>query len=111
MLNQSNKMGSCQDGYDHLLKILVIGDSTVGKSSVMNTFVGEHFNSKSITTVGVDFKIRSLDFNGKRVKLHIWDTAGQDRFRVLTSTYYRGSHGVIVVFDVTNGNSFANVKK
>ena len=77
----------------------------------MNTFVGEHFNSKSITTVGVDFKIRSLEFNGERVKLHIWDTAGQDRFRVLTSTYYRGSHGVIVVFDVTNGDSFANVKK
>ena len=104
-------MESCQDGYKHLLKIVIIGDRSVGKSSIMNTFVGEVFNSKSIATIGVDFRIRSLNVNGERVKLKIWDTSGQDRFRVLTSTYYRGSHGVIVVFDVTNGDSFANIKK
>ena len=60
---------------------------------------------------GVDFKIRTIELNGERVKLQIWDTAGQERFRTITSTYYRGTHGVIVVYDVTSGESFANVKR
>ncbi|KAG0411338.1 hypothetical protein HPB47_011520, partial [Ixodes persulcatus] len=64
-----------------------------------------------ITTIGVDFKIRTLEVDGERVKLQIWDTAGQERFRTITSTYYRGTHGVVVVYDVTNGESFANVKR
>ena len=103
-------MESCQNVYDHLLKILIIGDSTVGKSSLMNTFVGQPFKSEIRLTFGVDLKIRSLKVHGEQVKLRIWDTAGQERFRVVSSPYYRGSHGVIVVFDVTNGNSFANIK-
>lgn len=71
-----------------------------------NTFSGTY-----ITTIGVDFKIRTVDVNGEKVKLQIWDTAGQERFRTITSTYYRGTHGVIVVYDVTSGESFANVKR
>ena len=63
------------------------------------------------STAGVDFKIRTIELNGERVKLQIWDTAGQERFRTITSTYYRGTHGVIVVYDVTSGESFANVKR
>ncbi|KAL7977497.1 hypothetical protein Chor_009446 [Crotalus horridus] len=64
-----------------------------------------------ITTIGVDFKIRTLVINGERVKLQIWDTAGQERFRTITSTYYRNTHGVIIVYDVTNAESFVNVKR
>ena len=65
--------------------------------------------SKSLT--GIDFKIRTIELDGKKIKLQIWDTAGQERFRTITSTYYRGTHGVIVVYDVTSGESFANVKR
>jgi len=97
--------------YDHLLKLLIIGDSGVGKSSLLLRFADNTFSSSYINTIGVDFKIRTLDIDGQRVKLHIWDTAGQERFRTITSTYYRGTHGVIVVYDVTNGESFANVKR
>ncbi|KAK3882232.1 hypothetical protein Pcinc_013405 [Petrolisthes cinctipes] len=83
----------------------------VGKSSLLLRFADNTFTGNYITTIGVDFKIRTLEVDGERVKLQIWDTAGQERFRTITSTYYRGTHGVIVVYDVTNGESFANVKR
>jgi len=97
--------------YDHLFKLLIIGDSGVGKSSLLVRFADNHFSGNYITTIGVDFKIRTIEIQGERVKLQIWDTAGQERFRTITSTYYRGTHGVIVVYDVTSGESFANVKR
>lgn len=97
--------------YDHLFKLLIIGDSGVGKSSLLIRFSDNTFSGSYITTIGVDFKIRTVTINGERVKLQIWDTAGQERFRTITNTYYRGTHGVIVVYDVTNGESFANVKR
>ncbi|GLV37057.1 Rab35 [Carabus blaptoides fortunei] len=97
--------------YDHLFKLLIIGDSGVGKSSLLLRFADNTFSGSYITTIGVDFKIRTVQVDGQRVKLQIWDTAGQERFRTITSTYYRGTHGVIVVYDVTSGDSFANVKR
>jgi len=103
-------MGSHRD-YDHLFKLLIIGDSGVGKSSLLVRFADNQFSGNYITTIGVDFKIRTIELNGERVKLQIWDTAGQERFRTITSTYYRGTHGVIVVYDVASGDSFANVKR
>jgi len=103
-------MGSHRD-YDHLFKLLIIGDSGVGKSSLLVRFADNTFSGNYITTIGVDFKIRTIEINGERVKLQIWDTAGQERFRTITSTYYRGTHGVIVVYDVCSGDSFANVKR
>uniref|UniRef100_A0A7E4VNP0 Ras-related protein Rab-35 n=1 Tax=Panagrellus redivivus TaxID=6233 RepID=A0A7E4VNP0_PANRE len=97
--------------YDHLFKLLIIGDSGVGKSSLLLRFADNTFSPNYITTIGVDFKIRTISVNGLRIKLQIWDTAGQERFRTITSTYYRGTHGVVVVYDVTNGETFSNVKR
>uniref|UniRef100_A0A3Q2QRZ1 Si:dkey-16l2.16 n=1 Tax=Fundulus heteroclitus TaxID=8078 RepID=A0A3Q2QRZ1_FUNHE len=97
--------------YNHLFKLLIIGDSNVGKSSLLLRFADNSFSGSYITTIGVDFKIRTVDIEGERVKLQIWDTAGQERFRTITSTYYRNTHGVIIVYDVTNAESFVNVKR
>uniref|UniRef100_A0A672PLI5 Ras-related protein Rab-35 n=1 Tax=Sinocyclocheilus grahami TaxID=75366 RepID=A0A672PLI5_SINGR len=85
--------------------------SCVGKSSLLLRFADNTFSGSYITTIGVDFKIRTVEINGEKVKLQIWDTAGQERFRTITSTYYRGTHGVIVVYDVTSAESFVNVKR
>jgi Ras-related protein Rab-35 len=97
--------------YDHLFKLLIIGDSGVGKSSLLLRFSDNTFSQNYITTIGMDFTIRTIDMDGMKIKLQIWDTAGQERFRTITSTYYRGTHGVIVVYDVTNGETFSNVKR
>lgn len=92
-----------------LLKLLVIGDSGAGKSSMMIRFLDNAFDGKYITTIGVDFKFKNITVDGHAVKLQIWDTAGQERFRTITSTYYRGTHGIITVFDLTSAESFGNV--
>ncbi|XP_055549004.1 ras-related protein Rab-35-like [Wyeomyia smithii] len=95
----------------HMFKLLILGDSGVGKSSLLVRFADNEFSPSFLTTVGVDLKIRNMTIDGERVKVQIWDTAGQERFRTITNTYYRGAHGVIIVYDVTNGESFANVKR
>ncbi|CAM4892538.1 unnamed protein product [Rotaria socialis] len=96
--------------YDYLLKIVLIGDSGVGKSALLLRFVDDTFSEAFLTTIGVDFKIRTIDYHGKKVKLQIWDTAGQERFRIITNAYYRGSHGFIVVYDITSLESFQKIE-
>jgi len=95
--------------YDYLFKILLIGDSGCGKSMLLNRFVDNTFSDSFITTIGVDFKIKTIDLLGKKVKLQIWDTAGQERFRTITTAYYKGAQGIMVVFDLTNRDSYQNV--
>ncbi|KAK9764846.1 ras GTPase [Basidiobolus ranarum] len=97
--------------YDYLFKLLLIGDSGVGKSCLLLRFADDTYTESYISTIGVDFKIRTVELEGKTVKLQIWDTAGQERFRTITSSYYRGAHGIIVVYDVTDQDTFTNVKQ
>ena len=96
---------------DYLFILVLIGDSGVGKSCLLLRFADDKWTDSYISTIGVDFKIRTIELDGKTIKLQIWDTAGQERFRTISSTYYRGAHGIIVVYDVTNRASFDNVKR
>ena len=89
----------------------MIGDSGVGKSCLLLRFADDVFNETYITTIGVDFKLKSLKIDGSDVKLQIWDTAGQERFRTITASYYRGAQGIIIVYDVTDIQSFNHVKQ
>ncbi|KAF5729464.1 ras-related protein RABC2a-like isoform X2 [Tripterygium wilfordii] len=98
------------NGYDYSFKILLIGDSGVGKSSILLSFISNSVHDVS-PTIGVDFKIKLFSFGGKRVKLTIWDTAGQERFGPITSSYYRGAHGIILVYDVTRRETFTNLSE
>jgi len=97
--------------YDYLFKLLLIGDSGVGKSCLLLRFADHTYTESYISTIGVDFKIRTIELDGKTIKLQIWDTAGQERFRTITSSYYRGAQGIIVVYDSTDAESFNNVKQ
>ncbi|EDO15333.1 hypothetical protein Kpol_1011p3 [Vanderwaltozyma polyspora DSM 70294] len=97
--------------YDSIMKILLIGDSGVGKSCLLVRFVDDKFNPSFITTIGIDFKIKTVEINGKKIKLQLWDTAGQERFRTITTAYYRGAMGIILVYDVTDEKTFANIRQ
>ncbi|KAL1741413.1 ras-domain-containing protein [Schizophyllum fasciatum] len=90
------------------VKLLLIGDSSVGKSSLLLRFSDEQWlpEDEATATIGVDFRVHKMDIDGRKVKLSIWDTAGQERFRTITASYYRGAQGVILVYDVTNRESF-----
>jgi Ras-related protein Rab-8A len=92
--------------YDELIKLLLIGDSGVGKSCLLLRFSDDTFTTSFITTIGIDFKIRTIELDNKRIKLQIWDTAGQERFRTITTAYYRGAMGILLVYDVTDESSF-----
>jgi Ras-related protein Rab-1A len=95
--------------YEHIFKILLIGDSGTGKSSLMVRFTDNAYFATYISTIGVDFKIKTIELDGKIIKLQIWDTAGQERFRTIVSGYYRGAQGIIIVYSVCNETSFLNV--
>jgi Ras-related protein Rab-1A len=95
--------------YDFLFKIIIIGDSGVGKSALLFRFSDDIYSNNYISTIGVDFKIKTIFIDGKVIKLQIWDTAGQERFRTITTSYYRGSHIILMCFDITDRSSFINL--
>mmetsp|Transcript_3480 Transcript_3480/g.15520 ORF Transcript_3480/g.15520 Transcript_3480/m.15520 type:complete len:187 (+) Transcript_3480:89-649(+) len=104
-------MSKDNDDYDYLFKVVLIGDSGVGKSNLLSRFTRNEFCSESKSTIGVEFATRSLEVEGKTIKAQIWDTAGQERYRAITSAYYRGAVGALLVYDVTKSESFDNVQK
>lgn len=100
-----------QDEYDYLFKLVLIGDSGVGKSNLLSRFTRNEFNLESKSTIGVEFATKSLTVDAKVIKAQIWDTAGQERYRAITSAYYRGAVGALLVYDVTRHTTFENVSR
>jgi len=99
------------DDNDYLFKIVIIGDSSVGKSNLLVRFTRNEFHEKSKATIGVDFGTKSIEISGKIVTAQCWDTAGQERFRAVTSGYYRGAVGAMIVYDITSKVTFKNVTR
>ncbi|CAL8086554.1 unnamed protein product [Calicophoron daubneyi] len=97
--------------YDVLFKLLLIGDSGVGKTCLLFRYVEDTFSSSFISTIGIDFKIKTIELEGKKIKLQIWDTAGQERFQTITASYYRGAMGIMLVYDITSRNTFENIDR
>ncbi|KAK4337823.1 hypothetical protein RND71_042310 [Anisodus tanguticus] len=97
--------------YDYLFKIVLIGDSGVGKSNLLSRFTRNEFCLESKSTIGVEFATRTLQVEGRIIKSQIWDTAGQERYRAITSAYYRGALGALLVYDVTKPTSFENISR
>ncbi|KAJ1451194.1 ras family-domain-containing protein [Pelagophyceae sp. CCMP2097] len=103
-------MQSSARPFDIQIKLLMIGDSAVGKTSLLLRYANDTFSSTFITTIGIDFKIKTIDLDGKRVKLQIWDTAGQEQFRTITRSYFRGAQGIVLVYDITDRGTFNSVR-
>ena len=99
------------DKYDYLFKVVVIGDSGVGKSNLLSRFTRNEFNLESKSTIGVEFATRTVSMEGKTIKAQIWDTAGQERYRAITSAYYRGAVGALLVYDISKHATFENVER
>jgi len=97
------------DEYEFIFKVLLLGNSNVGKSSLFLRFVDDIWNDTFVPTIGVDFKIKTFDIDEKKIKMQIWDTAGQERFKNIIASYYRGAHGILLIYDVTDKDSFKNL--
>ena len=96
--------------YELLYKVIIIGDTGVGKSNILSRYVKDEFSSNSKSTVGVELGIKFLKIKNTKTKIQIWDTAGQERYRAITSSYFKGSNGCFIVYDITNEASFNNVE-
>merc|ERR1719264_1257955 len=106
---QSWQKDAADQNFDYMFKLLIIGNSSVGKTSFLFRYADASFTSAFVSTVGIDFKVKTVFRQDKRVKLQIWDTAGQERYRTITTAYYRGAMGFILMYDVTNEESFSSV--
>ena len=95
-----------QGEYHYLFKVVLVGNSCVGKSSIVVRYADDEFSDVFLATIGVDFRFKSFPLNSNKIKLQIWDTAGHERFRTITSSYYRGAHALLIVFDITDKQSF-----
>ena len=102
----SNKTKNKSSDYQYIVKLILIGNSGVGKSSILNRYMNKTFEDSYKCTIGVDFLMKSIEINGKTVKLQLWDTAGQEKYKSMVASYYRGANVAFVVFDLTNHESF-----
>lgn len=113
-MTQNNAGAAAKDAadqnFDYMFKLLIIGNSSVGKTSFLFRYADDSFTSAFVSTVGIDFKVKTVFRHDKRVKLQIWDTAGQERYRTITTAYYRGAMGFILMYDITNEESFNAVQ-
>lgn len=100
-----------QEGYDFLFKIVLIGDSSVGKTNIFTKYLNDEFDPDSKATVGVEFGTKNFKIEEKIIKVQIWDTAGQERYRSITNAYYKGAKGCLLVYDITNKTSFENIDR
>lgn len=107
----SSNMSKPDDDYDYLFKVVLIGDSGVGKSNLLSRFTRNEFCLETKSTIGVEFATRSIQVDGKTIKAQIWDTAGQERYRAITSAYYRGAVGALLVYDITKQVTYENVER
>jgi Ras-related protein Rab-8A len=103
-------MAGRDNPFDMQIKILMIGDSGVGKTCLLLRYANDQFSPTFITTIGIDFKIKNIILDGKRIKLQIWDTAGQERFRTITTSYFRGAQGILLIYDVTDRQTFLSIR-
>ena len=99
------------DNYEMMFKVVLVGDSFVGKTNIMSKYLKNEFHEDSKATVGVEFGSRQFNIEGHVVKAQIWDTAGQERYKAITSAYYKGAKGAFIVYDITRKESFDNVSK
>ena len=102
-------MSTTDQDYEFIFKVLLLGNSNVGKSSLFLRFVDDIWNDTFVPTIGVDFKIKTFEIDSKKIKMQIWDTAGQERFKNIIASYYRGAHGILLLYDVTDKDSFKNL--
>ncbi|KAM5309298.1 ras-related protein Rab-3D isoform 1-T2 [Glossophaga mutica] len=101
---------AADQNFDYMFKLLLIGNSSVGKTSFLFRYADDSFSPAFVSTVGIDFKVKTVYRHNKRIKLQIWDTAGQERYRTITTAYYRGAMGFLLVYDVANQESFTAVQ-
>lgn len=99
------------DAYDYLFKVIIVGDSETGKTNILSRYTQDKFTPGYICTIGVDFGTKVVSYDGKQIKVQVWDTAGQERYMAITKAYYRGAVGALILYDVTNKQSFENVEK
>ena len=102
-------MSTSDQDYEFIFKVLLLGNSNVGKSSLFLRFVDDIWNDTFVPTIGVDFKIKTFEIDSKKIKMQIWDTAGQERFKNIIASYYRGAHGILLLYDVTDKDSYKNL--
>uniref|UniRef100_A0A4W6EC09 Ras-related protein Rab-3 n=2 Tax=Lates calcarifer TaxID=8187 RepID=A0A4W6EC09_LATCA len=107
---QPSQKDAADQNFDYMFKLLIIGNSSVGKTSFLFRYADDSFTSAFVSTVGIDFKVKTVFRNDKRIKLQIWDTAGQERYRTITTAYYRGAMGFLLMYDITNQDSFNAVQ-
>jgi len=108
-ISKRNNISEIALPYQYIFKIILIGDSNIGKTSIINRYIHNSFSDKYICTIGVDFMMKTMTIEDTQLKLQIWDTAGMERYKQLTTSYYKGSHSAIIVFDLTNKSSFDNI--